>query len=47
VTTVIPGCKSVAEVERSVDTINVVIPAELWAKLKSDGLLPQGVPTPS
>lgn len=47
VTTVIPGCKSVAEVDRSVATMNLDVPEALWAKLKSEKLLPEGVPTPS
>jgi D-threo-aldose 1-dehydrogenase len=46
VATVIPGCKSVFEVERSVETIEAEIPQAFWAKLKADGLLPDGVPTP-
>ena len=47
VTTVIPGCKSVAEADRSVATMNLDVPGALWAKLKSEKLLPEGVPTPS
>eukprot|EP01047_Picozoa_sp_COSAG01_P060047 COSAG01_NODE_7301_length_3261_cov_16.753953_2_plen_192_part_00 len=47
VTTVIPGCKSVAEAERSVATMNVDIPPTFWARLKEEGLLPQGVPVPA
>ena len=40
------GCKSESEVERSVSTIEAEIPQAFWAKLKADGLLPAGVPTP-
>lgn len=46
VTTVIPGCKSPAEAERSVATMDVRIPAAFWARLKELRLLPEGVPVP-
>lgn len=46
VTTVIPGCKSVAEAERSVATMDVAIPAAFWARLKELKLLPADVPVP-
>ena len=47
VSCVIPGGKSEAEVRSNVALMNVPIPPALWADLKSAGLLPPRVRTPS
>jgi D-threo-aldose 1-dehydrogenase len=46
VATMIPGARSVAEVEQNVRTFNAAIPADLWAELKHEGLLREDAPTP-
>eukprot|EP01062_Namystynia_karyoxenos_P062524 TRINITY_DN55421_c0_g1_i1.p1 TRINITY_DN55421_c0_g1~~TRINITY_DN55421_c0_g1_i1.p1 ORF type:complete len:396 (+),score=91.87 TRINITY_DN55421_c0_g1_i1:73-1188(+) len=46
VATVIAGCKSEQEVDRAMQTMHTPVPASLWERLKDDGLLPDGVPTP-
>lgn len=47
VTTVIAGMAAPHEVVRAVETMNVRIPPEFWTTLKSQGLLPAGIPVPS
>ncbi len=46
VATVIPGARTVAEVEQNAAMMRAPIPAALWAELKSGNLLPAEVPTP-
>jgi D-threo-aldose 1-dehydrogenase len=47
VVSVIPGARSVAEVEDNLALVEHPIPAALWADLKQDGLLAAGAPTPA
>jgi D-threo-aldose 1-dehydrogenase len=47
IASVIPGARSVAEVEENVRMIECPIPAGLWAELKQQGLLAAAAPTPS
>jgi D-threo-aldose 1-dehydrogenase len=47
VAAVIPGAVAPSEVERNVATLQVEIPADLWAELKRDGLLHPDAPVPS
>ena len=46
VTCVVVGCRSKAQLEESLRMFEVDIPTVLWAELKSEGLLPDEVPTP-
>jgi D-threo-aldose 1-dehydrogenase len=46
IASVIPGARSLAEVEENVRMVEAPIPAALWAELKEDGLLAAGAPTP-
>lgn len=46
VASVIPGARSVAELEESFRLISHPIPGEFWAELRSKGLLPQEAPVP-
>jgi len=46
VATVIPGARTPAEVTENAVMMRAPIPAELWATLKADGLLPAHAPTP-
>ena len=46
VATVVPGAATVAELEDNVRMMQVEIPADLWAELKSENLLPAAAPTP-
>jgi len=46
IASVIPGARSVAEVEENVALVEHPIPAALWAELKQDGLIAEGAPTP-
>jgi D-threo-aldose 1-dehydrogenase len=46
VASVIPGARSVAELEENFRLISHPIPGELWAELRSKGLLPQEAPVP-
>ncbi len=46
VSAVIPGAASAAQAERNVATFRYPIPADLWAELKSEGLLREDAPTP-
>ena len=43
---VIPGARSVAEVEDNVRMAEFPIPAALWAELKQTGLIAEAAPTP-
>ena len=42
----IPGAVSAAEVQENFDMVSRDIPADLWAELKHEGLLPENAPTP-
>ena len=42
----IPGARSEAEVEENVAAAGYPIPHQLWADLKSQGLIPENAPTP-
>ena len=46
IASVIPGARSVAEVEENVALVEHPIPAALWADLKQDGLIAHAAPTP-
>lgn len=46
VATAVPGAATVAELEDNVRMMQVQIPADLWAELKSENLLPAAAPTP-
>jgi D-threo-aldose 1-dehydrogenase len=46
VATTIPGASNVSEVEDNARLLQADIPAELWAELKSEQLLPANAPTP-
>lgn len=43
---VLAGGRTPEEVKRNVASFDVAIPADLWAELKHEGLLPQEAPTP-
>ena len=47
IASVIPGARSVAEVEENVALVEHPIPAALWADLKTDGLIAADAPTPT
>ncbi|MDH3601617.1 MAG: aldo/keto reductase [Candidatus Tectomicrobia bacterium] len=47
IASVIPGARSVAEVEENVQLVAHPIPADLWAQLKQEGLIAEAAPTPS
>ncbi len=46
VASVIPGARSVAEVEENVRLVETPIPAPFWAELKERGLIDSAAPTP-
>ena len=46
IASVIPGARSVSEVEENVALVEHPIPAALWADLKQDGLIADAAPTP-
>jgi D-threo-aldose 1-dehydrogenase len=46
VTCVVVGCRSVAQLDESIDMFEFKIPPALWHDLKSAGLLPNNAPTP-
>ena len=46
IASVIPGARSVAEVEENVALVEYPIPGELWADLQHDGLIDPAAPTP-
>jgi D-threo-aldose 1-dehydrogenase len=43
----IPGAVSPAETKRNVELMAKMIPAALWAELKSEGLLAERAPVPT
>ncbi len=47
VASVIPGVRSVAELEENFRLAQLPIPQRLWADLKSEGLIPREAPTPA
>jgi D-threo-aldose 1-dehydrogenase len=47
IASVIPGARSVGEVEENVALVEFPIPVELWADLKQDGLIAGAAPTPA
>jgi D-threo-aldose 1-dehydrogenase len=47
VASVIPGARSVAEVEDNVALVEHPIPGEFWTALKADGLIADAAPTPA
>jgi D-threo-aldose 1-dehydrogenase len=47
VSTVVVGCRSVAQLEDSVRMFEVDIPPDMWADLKSERLIQEEAPTPS
>jgi D-threo-aldose 1-dehydrogenase len=47
IASVIPGARSLAEVEENVRMVEFPIPGELWADLKRAGLIAAAAPTPS
>ncbi len=40
------GARSIAHVDDAVGNLQWDIPAELWQEFRSEGLLPEHVPTP-
>jgi D-threo-aldose 1-dehydrogenase len=46
IVSVIPGARSVAEVEDNIRMVEWPIPADLWAELKQAGLIAEAAPTP-
>jgi D-threo-aldose 1-dehydrogenase len=46
VASVIPGARSIAEVETNLDFLRQPIPADFWAELKAEGLIDPAAPTP-
>ena len=46
IASVIPGARSVAEVEENARMVELAIPGELWAELKEAGLIAAEAPTP-
>jgi D-threo-aldose 1-dehydrogenase len=47
IVSVIPGARSIAEVEENVQLISHPIAAPFWAELKHGGLIDETAPTPS
>ena len=47
VATVIPGARTVAEVEQNVDMAGKAIPQDLWTEMRSEALIPEDAPTPA
>ena len=46
IVSVIPGARSIAELEENVALVERPIPAGLWADLKAAGLVDPAAPTP-
>jgi D-threo-aldose 1-dehydrogenase len=46
VPTVVVGCRSVAQLDESLEMFETDISQAMWQELKSEGLLPEDVPTP-
>ncbi len=47
VSSMIPGAVTSQEVERNIALMRIVIPADLWAELKHEGLMPDHSPVPA
>jgi D-threo-aldose 1-dehydrogenase len=47
VASVIPGARSVAELEENFKLLQEKIPAELWADLRKEGIIPEEAPIPA
>lgn len=47
VATVIPGAQEVGELEENVRMVQAGVPADLWAEMRSEGLIPDEAPTPA
>jgi D-threo-aldose 1-dehydrogenase len=47
VASVLVGARTAAEVQDAVDMVGRPVPAELWAELVADGLLPGHIPVPT
>ena len=47
IVSVIPGARSIQEVEDNVRMVELPIPGAFWAELKSSGLIAEAAPTPS
>lgn len=47
VRTVIAGCSDVSKIDRAARNMNDAVPDKLWGRLKDEGLLPDGMPTPT
>jgi D-threo-aldose 1-dehydrogenase len=47
IATAIPGAQTVAELEQNFAGVSAPIPAQMWAEMKREGLLPQSAPTPA
>ena len=47
VSSVIPGAVKPEEVERNMALMRTAIPADLWAELKHEGLMPENAPVPA
>jgi D-threo-aldose 1-dehydrogenase len=47
IVSVIPGARSIQEVEDNARMIELRIPGAFWAELKSLGLIAEAAPTPS
>jgi len=46
VASLLVGARSTSELDESLDLLALPIPAELWAELRSEGLLPEEAPVP-
>ena len=46
VATIVPGTRTVQQLEQNLDLIDTAIPVDFWAELKSKGLLREDAPTP-
>ena len=46
VATVVPGAQSVSEIEQNFALVEEEIPADVWAEMKAEGLIPEDAPTP-
>jgi D-threo-aldose 1-dehydrogenase len=46
IVSVIPGARSVAELEENVRLVEVPIPTDLWGELRHEGLIAAAAPTP-
>jgi D-threo-aldose 1-dehydrogenase len=46
VATVVIGCRSVAQLDESLEMFSIDIPPALWQELKAEGLLQEDAPTP-